>query len=176
MNKKIASKLDSFIEEMEALVNESSDEVKNEQGVLNMLMTALADEWLASYQYWVCKNLVRGTGRVDTISEFDQHFKDEMEHADKLMLRIKELGGKPIFNPADWVNYANPWTEVNTESACAQLDITIKAEEDAIAYYEKMIKYCRGFDEITMRLCRSILSDEAEHLYDLQMLKEEICG
>lgn len=162
---------------LEELLDEGNGEKQEvECNVLDMLMKALADEWLASYQYWVCKNLARGVGRTDAIDEFDQHEKDEKEHADKLMLRIKELGGKPIFDPAEWATIGNPWTVVSTESVCEQLDITIKAEQDAIEYYGKMVNCCKGKDEITMRLCRSIMTDEAEHLYDLQMLKEEICG
>ncbi len=164
---------------LEGLVNGiRSDENGNasDESILDMLVKALADEWLASYQYWVCKNLARGAGRVDAIDEFDQHEKDEREHADMLMLRIKELGGKPIFDPAQWAAIGNPWTVVDTESVCRQLDITIKAEQDAIDYYGRVIDACKGKDEVSMRLCRSIMSDECEHLYDLQMLKEEICG
>ena len=40
---------------------------------------------------------------------------------------------------------------------------------------QKIIDYCKGVDEVTMRLCRSILADECEHKYDLEMLKEEHC-
>jgi bacterioferritin len=147
---------------------------KKDDNILEMLNKALADEWLAAYQYWVCLHLVRGEGRSDVMPEFEQHYKDEMEHVEKLMLRIKELGGTPITSPSSWIEMANPWTEVKTTEAEEQLDITIKAEADAIAYYEEIIKACKNVDEVTMRLCRSILSDESEHLYDLQMLKEEI--
>lgn len=165
--------LQSYIEALQNLV---SSEDKSSDKVLQMLKVALADEWLAAYQYWVCKNLVRGEGRSDVMPEFEQHYKDELQHADEIMLRIKELGGEPIFNPTEWIKIANPWTQVNMTSACQQLDITIKAQEDAIKYYNEIIEYCKGEDEVTMRLCRSILSDETQHLYDLQMLKEQICG
>lgn len=146
------------------------------ESVMDLLMRALADEWLASYQYWVCANMARGNGRTDAVAEFSQHEKEEKDHADKLMLRIKELGGRPILNPCDWAKIGNPWTVVETTGVCEQLAITIKAEEDAIAYYNKVIDCCRGVDEVSMRLCRSILADECEHLYDLQMLLEEFCG
>lgn len=142
--------------------------------MVKKLITALADEFLAAYQYWVCRNLSRGEGKSDADPEFEQHAQDELEHANKLILRIKELGGKPIFNPKEWLVLGNPWTEVNTTSVKEQLGITIQAEMDAMEYYGKIIDYVKGFDEITMRLVRGILSDEAEHLYDLQMLIEEL--
>ena len=172
-----AGEIDKYIEALEGLVDENTAKNgKSEEEVVKMLIKALADEWLASYQYWVCKHLARGNGRCDAIDEFEQHEKEEKEHAEKIMLRIKELGGTPIFNPNEWQSLGNPWTEVNSSSVCEELDITIKAEADAIAYYEKMIDYCKGVDEVTMRLIRGILSDECEHKYDLEMLKEEFCG
>lgn len=168
-------KLQSYVQALENLVVQNEGKSgKSQDEVVKMLITALADEWLASYQYWVCKNLSRGPGKSDADPEFDQHFKDEMEHADKLILRIKELGGKPIFNPKEWLVLGNPWTEVNTTVVKEQLGITIQAEIDAMEYYGKIIDYVKGFDEITMRLVRGILADEAEHLYDLQMLIEEL--
>jgi len=171
-----AGEIDKYIEALEGIVNENQTKTdKNEEGVVKMLIKALADELLASYQYWVCKNLARGEGRHDAIEEFAQHEKEEKDHADKIMERIKQLGGKPIFNPNEWQVLGNPWTEVNSDSVCEELSITIKAEEDAIAYYNKLIDYCKGIDEVTMRLCRSILADEEEHRYDLEMLKEEHC-
>ena len=171
-----AGEIDKYIEALEGLVDENTAKNgKSEEEVVKMLIKALADEWLASYQYWVCKHLARGNGRCDAIDEFEQHEKEEKEHAEKIMLRIKELGGTPIFNPNEWQSLGNPWTEVNSSSVCEELDITIKAEADAIAYYEKMIDYCKGVDEVTMRLIRGILADECEHKYDLEMLKEEHC-
>ena len=161
-----------YLEQLEKLINSNSEE-KSQEKVIELLTKALADEWLASYQYWVCKNLARGQGRTDAIPEFDQHFKDEMEHADKIMLRIKELGGKPITHPRQWTELGNPWTEVVDTNVIKQLDITIKAEHDAIDFYQTIIDYCKGFDEITMRLIRGIMSDQAEHAYDLEMLREE---
>lgn len=177
MKKITASEINKYIEALEGLVEEK--EIKTEktnEEILDMLKTALADEWLAAYQYWVCANSVRGAGRTDVVPEFEQHYKEEMEHVEKIMNRIKELHGTPITNPEQWIEIANPWTEVVTTKSCEQLDITIQAEKDAIAYYNAIIEYCKGFDEVTMRVCRDILADETEHLYDLEMLKEDICG
>ena len=135
---------------------------------LNLLYTALADEFLASYQYWVCKNLSRGEGKFDADPEYDQHAKDEFNHAELIMLRIKELGGVPISNPIEFMKLANPWDVVETRDVLSQLKITIKAEKAAIEFYKKAISIVRGKDETTLKLFRQILADEEEHLYDLQ--------
>lgn len=173
-----AEEIEKIVASMESMIAEDEKQEikvqKKDNEILNMLNKALADEWLAAYQYWVCLHSVRGEGRSDVMPEFEQHYEDEMEHVEQIILRIKELGGTPITNPSSWIEMANPWTEVKTTEAEEQLDITIKAEADAIAYYEKIIEACKDTDEVTKRLCRSILSDETEHLYDLEMLKEEI--
>ena len=167
------AKLESLLQDVE--IDKNVQDEDKTMKIVEMLTVALADQLLSAYQYWVCKNMVRGNGRSDVIPQFEQHYKDELEHADEIMLRIKELGGNPIPNPSDWVEIANPWKEINTKSACKQLDITIQAQQDAIDYYNKIIDFCRGNDQVTMRICRSILTDETQHLYDLKMLREQIC-
>ncbi len=156
--------------------NRTDGECSADSEIIALLETALADEWLAAYQYWTCKNLARGEGRADSVDEFDQHFKEELEHADKIMLRLNELGGRPISDPSCWKASANPWTAVETSDVCRQLDITRKAEEDAIAYYTECIRKCRDAgDEVTKRLFQQILAEECEHKYDLEMLIGEHC-
>ena len=56
---------------------------------IKLLYTALADELLAAYQYWVCKNLSRGEGKFDVDPEFEQHAKEEMEHAAQLKVPLE---------------------------------------------------------------------------------------
>lgn len=172
--KKKSSDIENYITALEGLVSENSGKTeKTADGLMKLLIKALADEWLAAYQYWVCKNLSRGSGKLDVDPEFDQHYKEEMQHADDLMERIKQLGGRPIFNPNEWLSIGNPWTEVNTTVVKEQLAITIQAEKDAIAYYKQIVDYAKGFDEVTLKVIRNILEDEEEHRYDLEMILEQ---
>ena len=169
------SNIQNYVQALEQLVTQNQGKTeKTQDEVVKKLITALADEFLAAYQYWVCRNLSRGEGKSDADPEFEQHTADELEHANKLILRIKELGGKPIFNPKEWLVLGNPWTEVNTTSVKEQLEITAQAEADAIEYYNSIIEYVKGYDEITMKLIREIIADEAEHLYDLQMAERPV--
>ena len=41
------------------------------QIVIDLLNAALAEEWLAFYQYWVGALVVRGAQRADVISELE---------------------------------------------------------------------------------------------------------
>lgn len=137
---------------------------------VKLLYTALADELLAAYQYWVCKNLSRGEGKFDADPEFDQHAKEEMEHADKIMDRLKQLGGNPFPDPKDWEKFSNDWDPVNFRDVKKQLLVTIKAEQTAIDFYRDAIEQVKGNDPTTHKLFRNILADEEEHIYDLKEL------
>ena len=92
--------------------------------VMAYLNKALADELLAWYQYWVCRNLSRGPGKFDVDPEFEEHMKEEWNHVTWVMDRIKQLGGVPYTNPDQWIPNASPWPEVTESSVKAQLDKT----------------------------------------------------
>lgn len=137
---------------------------------IKLLYTALADELLASYQYWVCKNLSRGEGKFDVDPEFEQHCEEEMSHANTIMERLKQLGGAPIPDPKDWTKFSNPWDVVNFRDVEKQLEITMKAEQTAINFYSKALSQLKDVDEVTYKIFQNILMDEEEHLYDLKEL------
>lgn len=133
-----------------------------------LLTIGLADEWLAHYQYWTALNCSRGPGKLDIDPEFEQHSSDEMDHANEIMLRLKELGGEPIADPKEWILIGNPWKPILTRSVKEQIEITMKAEQIAINFYKIGCETLRGNDFTTFKLFESNLKDEEEHLYDLQ--------
>ena len=139
------------------------------------LKKALADELLAAYQYWTARHSSRGEGKTDADDEYEQHAKEEMEHAEKIMLRLKELGGSPIMDPANLTKYSNPWTPIASREVKEQLDTTIQAEKDAIVFYRNGLEaMSKNDDPTTQQLFKQILADEEEHLYDLSELLVEV--
>lgn len=141
---------------------------------LKLLYTSLGDELLAWYQYWTCANLVSGDKRADVLPEFEEHAKEEMEHANRVMQRIKELGGQPPNDPSDWKDMANPWTKVVSPSVLSELQVTAKAESDAIRFYSNCIRVLSETDDFsTTELFKELLADEQKHLYDLEKLIQE---
>ena len=78
-----ASNVEKYVEALESLVSENtSNSEKNEDEVVKMLIKALADEWLAGYQYWVCKNLAQRFR--------SRHVHVEIKRRDALLKRIEE--------------------------------------------------------------------------------------
>jgi bacterioferritin len=56
--------------------------VKMDVGKLvELLNKALADEWLAYYQYWVGAKVVKGPMKEAAITELTEHAADELRHA-----------------------------------------------------------------------------------------------
>ena len=69
--------------------------------ITKLLNKALADEWLAYYQYWVGSKVVKGEFSKEAIVELIQHATDEKRHADMLTDHIVKLGGVPILDFLD---------------------------------------------------------------------------
>lgn len=166
---KIASQLHNIVTEFNELV------VSNNEVILNMLYTALADEWLAYFQYWAAANSTFGKGKTDVDPQFIAHAEEELAHADKIIKRIKELGGKAIPRIDMLKDFCSvPNAGAPSTNPIELLGVTIKAEEDAINFYKELQTVTKGSDPTTNRMVKQILEDEEEHLYDLKMLLADI--
>ena len=104
--------------------------------LVKLLNKALADEWLAVYQYWAGSKVAVGRMRGIIAKELEEHAKEELEHANKLTDRIIQLGGSPLINPEQWkkkpmavmMNRAilipkNCWSRISRESSVPLLFI-----------------------------------------------------
>ena len=76
------------------------------ESLISQLNAALAEEWLAYYQYWVGALVVEGAMRADVQSEFEEHAEEERKHAQLLANRIIELEGVPVLDPKKWFELA----------------------------------------------------------------------
>lgn len=168
---KIAFEIENIATEFNELL------ITDQKTILSMLYKALADEWLAYYQYWSSYHSTRGKGKVDVDPEFEAHSKDELEHAEKIVMRIKELGGRPFPRIQDLDNFCSQKSVgAPVQNPCDLLLITIEAEKHAISFYKELESLTRGVDPTTNKMVKEILSEEEEHLYDLSMLLEDTCA
>jgi bacterioferritin len=143
--------------------------------LINDLNTALADEWLAYYQYWIGAKIVKGLMREAVVAELIQHATDELRHAGMLADRIIQLGGDPLLDPKEWTEksgcgYAAP-KDFNVLKILSQ---NIKGEQCAINAYHKLAEKTKDKDIVTFNIATQILADEVEHEEDLQALEEDI--
>lgn len=143
--------------------------------LLELLNKALADEWLAYYQYWIGAKVARGLLREAAAAEFTEHANEELDHAEKLVNRIIQLGGTPILTPEDWYKKTNCGYDApeNTD-VIAIIKQNIKAEQCAIRVYQKLIEFVKDKDIITYNIVLEILEDEVEHEDDLETLLADV--
>ena len=144
--------------------------------LIEMLNKALADEWLAYYQYWVASKIVKGPMRPQVEEELVEHANEELEHANMLAKRIVELGGTPLIDPSMWMKNTNCGYEVPDDPHVIKiLEQNIKGEQCAIAVYHKILEKVKiGNDPITFHMIRKIMEDEVEHEDELEALLEDI--
>lgn len=143
--------------------------------LIETLNAALADEWLAYYQYWVGAKVAKGPMRGTVAAELVQHATEELGHAELLAGRILQLGGTPLLRPEDWYKATDcgyeapedPYVEVLLEQ-------NIKGEQCAIGAYQQLLELTKDADPVTYEIVLSILADEIEHEEDLQAIAEDI--
>lgn len=143
--------------------------------LVELLNKALADEWLAYYQYWVGAKVAAGPMRGAVTAELVEHADDEARHAEMLAERIVQLGGTPVLRPEDWYEVTNCGYNVPEDPyVMTLLDQNIEGEQCAIDVYEKLAKLTKDTDAVTYNMVLEILTDEIEHEDDLQALVEDI--
>ena len=137
--------------------------------LLEMLNAALAEEWLAYYQYWIGARLMEGPMRSEVEPELLLHATEELGHAELVADRIIQLGGTPVINPNQWTKLArcsydepaDPYIEVILEQ-------NLKGERCAIKRYQEIADFTAGKDHSTHQMAIQILNDELEHEDDIE--------
>lgn len=143
--------------------------------LIELLNKALADEWLAYYQYWIGAKVAKGPMRGAVVAELEEHATDELRHAGMLTQRILQLGGTPILKPEDWYKMTNcGYDSPEDPYVKTLLEQNIKGEQCAIEVYSSLHKVTKDKDPITFTMVEEILKDEVEHEDDLQALLEDM--
>lgn len=148
---------------------------KDVDQLIELLNKALADEWLAYYQYWIGAKVAKGPMRGAVTVELEEHATEELGHALMLVERILQLGGDPLLTPQAWYDMTNcgyeapedPYVEVLLEQ-------NIKGEQCAIEVYQKLVEFTKDKDPVTYEMALQIMTDEIMHEEDLQALEEDI--
>ncbi|MGB4594623.1 MAG: ferritin-like domain-containing protein [Anaerolineaceae bacterium] len=143
--------------------------------LVGLLNHALADEWLAYYQYWLGAKVVKGPMKDAVASELLIHATEELGHADLLAMRIIQLGGTPLLSPEKWFTETNCGYDAPSDPFVKEiLAQNIKGEQCAIGVYQKLLNITKDVDPVTYNTILGILADEVEHEEDLQSLDEDL--
>ncbi|GAB6108507.1 ferritin-like domain-containing protein [Fusibacter bizertensis] len=143
--------------------------------LIQMLNEALAEEWLAYYQYWVGARVMEGPMRSEVEPELLLHATQEFGHAELLINRILQLGGTPLLSPSLWLDYARCPYEAPTDPYIEEiLKQNLNGERCAIQRYEEIAEFTNGKDYSTYQLAITILNDEIEHEHDIEDFLKDI--
>ena len=150
--------------------------------LLKLLNAALAEEWLAYYQYWIGARVMEGPMRSEIEPELLVHATEELGHAVMVVDRIIQLGGNPILDPKDWPKFADCKYEVPSDPYVEViLEQNLRGERCAIDRYQEIAAFTEGKDYSTYQMAVNIMNDEIEHeedleswLKDIARLKEDI--
>jgi bacterioferritin len=152
--------------------------------LIEMMNAALAEEWLAYYQYWVGARVMEGPMRKEIELELLLHADEELGHAVQLIDRIIELNGTPVLTPYDWQKLAGCKYEAPTDPYVEKILMqNLDGERCAIQRYQDLADYTNGKDYVTHQIVTGILKDELEHehdiedfLMDIEHMKKDACS
>ena len=143
--------------------------------LISLLNKALADEWLAYYQYWIGAKVVKGPMKDAVIAELNLHATEELAHAELISTRIVQLGGTPVLTPEDWFKLTNCGYDIPSDPYVEEiLNQNIKGEQCAIKTYNELLDITREGDPVSYNMILTILSQEVEHEEDLSSLREDL--
>jgi bacterioferritin len=134
-----------------------------------ILQTVLATEIVCVLRYTMHAVAATGISSDGVKEEFDEHAKDESEHARAVAERINQLGGKPDFNPKGLASRsASQYGDA--DQLVEMIKENLIAERIAVDHYRELIRYFGDRDPGTRRLLASILAKEEEHANDMHDL------
>lgn len=169
-------KLSEFITE-EQVKNWEEDEQFISELVLK-LENALAEEMIAFYQYTMAWPYIHGKERNKLESVLKDNAKDELEdHAYWLLERLDQLGKYPdtIKNIDELNKFAkHKYIIPVVNDVKSIIQDNIKSEQGAIETYLELEEFTRDKDIITHTKIEEILSDEREHLHELEKVLRDI--
>ncbi len=135
----------------------------------DLLNTALASEIVCVLRYRHHYYMASGLHGESAAKEFLEHANDEQRHADRLAVRIKQLGGAPNLNP-EGLQTRSVSQYAEGESLADMIREDLVAERVVIEVYGEMIRYFGFHDNTTRELLEELLQEEEQHAEEMSDL------
>jgi bacterioferritin len=131
--------------------------MRGEPRVIEYLNKAVRSELTASNQYWLHYRLLDNWGYKTLAKKWREESMEEMQHADRLIVRIIFLDGMPDLQVLDPLHIGQNVKEV--------LDCDLQSELTARELYEEAATYCHSVkDYVSRDLFEELMHDEEEHI------------
>ena len=138
--------------------------------LIKTLNEALADKWLAYFQYRMAARAIELSTHSEIESELKDLANEELSHAEKIAERVFQLGGTPVTHPRDWSYIAeNIGKEPENQHIEKILVQIIDDEQCAVKRYRSLAETTKGKDEQTYEIVIAILKNDLEHKDKIQL-------
>lgn len=138
----------------------------NRKTVIRLLNEALATEVICILRYKRHYFMTAGISARHVKARFLQHVTEERAHADQLVERIAQLGGKPELSPERLLIRSHA-EDVEGESLVEMIRADLLDERIAIESYRAMIAAIGSDDPTTQQVLARILAQEEAHAENL---------
>lgn len=135
--------------------------------IIDLLNDALATELVCVLRYKRHHFTANGLASAKIAEEFAVHASEEAAHADRLAVRIVQLGGEPDFSPDSLTRRSHAGYDESSDLK-AMIKSNLIAERVAIEAYSQLITLIGDKDSTTRRLLEDILSEEQGHAEELK--------
>jgi bacterioferritin len=131
--------------------------MRGDPGVIEYLNKGVRSELTAINQYWLHYRLLDNWGYKTLAKKWREESMEEMQHADKLIVRTIFLDGMPNLQVLDPLHIGQTVKEV--------IDCDLQSELAARALYEEAATYCHSVkDYVSRDLSEKLMHDEEEHI------------
>jgi bacterioferritin len=136
---------------------------------IEILQSVLATEIVCVLRYTMNAIAATGISSDSVKEEFEEHAREEQQHARKVAERINQLGGKPNFNPEGLASRSAS-QYVEGDNLVEMIKENLVAERIACEHYRELIRYFGEKDPTTRVMMEAILTNEEEHANDMHDL------
>jgi bacterioferritin len=131
--------------------------MRGDPTVIEYLNNGLRSELTAINQYWLHYRFLDNWGYKVLAKKWREESIEEMQHADKLAVRIIFLDGMPNMQVLDPLHIGQTVKEV--------LDCDLQSEMAARALYQEAATHCHSVkDYVSRDLFEELMHDEEEHI------------
>ena len=141
----------------------------NRNTVIRLLNEALATEVICILRYKRHYFMTAGISARHVKARFIQHVTEERAHADQLVERIVQLGGKPELSSGRLLTRSHA-EHIEGDSLVEMITADLLDERSAIASYRDMIAAIGLDDPTTQQVLERILAQEEAHAENLASL------
>jgi bacterioferritin len=144
--------------------------------VVEVLNKVLASEIVCVLRYRHHYYMAKGIHAEPVAAEFQEHARQEEDHAERVAMRITQLNGDPNLNPDGMTGRSASQYGPSSETLIEMIKEDLVAERVVIMWYAELVRWLGEHDPTTRRLMEDLLAEEEVHAQDLADLLVNMDG